>query len=123
MRTLLMVDDDPVVRKLGMLAFGKLGSFNAMEASSGEMALTVLDRIVPDVVVLDVMMTGMDGPETLLKIREKHPNLPVIFLTGQAEPDQVKHLLSLKPAGILAKPFDHKAIGKAVHAILDSLGR
>ena len=121
MRNLLFIDDDAVVRKLGVWAFEKIGQFKVMQASSGEMALEQLDSFIPDVVILDVMMPGMDGPATLLKIRAKHPNLPVIFLTGQTEPSQVKMLKSLKPNGLIAKPFDHKTIAKVVHGILDAL--
>ncbi len=121
MRNLLFIDDDAVVRKLGVWAFEKIAHFKVQQASSGEMGLEQLNTYIPDVVILDVMMPGMDGPATLLKIRAKHPNLPVIFLTGQAEPSQVKMLRGLNPAGIIAKPFDHKTIGKVIHDILDAL--
>jgi CheY-like chemotaxis protein len=118
---MLLVDDDPVVRKLGMFAFGKIGQFDVRQAASGEQALTMLAETQPMVVVLDVMMPGMDGPETFKQIKAKYPAIPVIFLTGQETPGQLAALKSLGPAGVLGKPFDPREIGKTVHGILDKL--
>ena len=121
MRTMLLVDDDPVVRKLGMFAFGKLANFDVRQAPGGERALVMLDEFTPDVVLLDVMMEGMDGPETFGRIKRKFPTLPIIFLTGQELPEQVQALRALGATDALAKPFDPKTIGRAVHAILDKI--
>ena len=120
-RTLLIIDDDPIIRKLALFAFGKLGQFFVQQASSGEMGLERLNEGLPDVVILDVMMPAMDGPATFALIRAKYPKLPIIFLTGQETDEQLAKLRSLGPAGILAKPFDPKTIGRAVHNILDGL--
>ena len=121
MRTMILVDDDPVVRKLGMFAFGKVWQFDVRQAATGEQALSMLAETQPMVVVLDVMMPGMDGIETFKQIKAKYPALPVIFLTGQETPEQLQALNSLQAAGVLGKPFDPKEIAKKVHGILDKL--
>ena len=121
MRTLLMVDDDAVVRKLGLFAFGKLGQFDIRQAASGRQALEMLETWSPDVVLVDVMMPELDGKETFKLIKEKHPRQKIVFLTGQELPEQVAELKALGAQGVLGKPFDPKEIAKKLHGILDAL--
>jgi CheY-like chemotaxis protein len=115
-----MIDDDAVIRKLGMFAFGKLGQFDIRQAGSGRQALEMLESWTPDVIVLDVMMPEMDGKETYRQIKAKFPHLKIVFMTGQELPEQVAELKALGALGVLIKPFDPKEIAKKVHDLLDS---
>ena len=79
----LLVDDDDVNLMLVSAALGQHG-FEVTEASTGEDALDLLRRWVPDLIVLDARMPGLDGFETCREIRDMYgfENTPVLMLTG-----------------------------------------
>ena len=79
----LMVDDEERFRITTAKILERKG-FHTILAESGEEALEKIKE-KPDVVVLDIRMTGMDGEETLAKIKESNPEIPVIMLTGHGE--------------------------------------
>ena len=76
----LMVDDEKRFRETTRKILEKKG-FDVILAENGEQAMEKLEQ-QPDVVVLDIKMPGMDGHETLNRIKKIKPNLPVIMLTG-----------------------------------------
>ncbi|MEW5733521.1 MAG: response regulator [Thermodesulfobacteriota bacterium] len=86
--TILMVDDDRNIRRL-LENFLRSAGFAVLQAESGEEALHALSRSVPDLVLLDVQMKGMDGLATLKAIRARKNlrNVPVVFLTSAADPE------------------------------------
>ncbi len=103
-RTVLIVDDDDILRKA--LAQGlRADGFNALTASSAEHAATVLARVSVDAIVLDRMMTGMDGLTFLEKLRASGDRTPVIMLTAMTGPDNAIAGLSGGANDYLAKPF------------------
>ena len=72
-----------------------------------------------DVIVLDVMMPGMDGPETLKQLRT-FPALadtPVVFMTAKVQPQEVQGYLNLGALGVIAKPFDPMTLAEQLRAI------
>jgi CheY-like chemotaxis protein len=77
------------------LLVGKCGH-RATCATSGEEALAVLDRDLPDLVILDAMMPGMDGPEVLRQIRggNRKAAVPVVMLSAVADPAFQAHMIS-----------------------------
>jgi two-component system chemotaxis response regulator CheB len=79
----LVVDDSMVVRKLvGEVLTASASAALAGTAASGEQALAKIEQLKPDIVTLDVEMPEMDGLETLKKIRERHPKLPVVMFSA-----------------------------------------
>ena len=74
----------------------------------------------PDVILMDVMMPVMDGPETLSHLREnaRTAKIPVVFMTARAQTREVEHFLSLGAAGVITKPFDPMTLAAAVRAYL-----
>lgn len=103
-RRVLVVDDDVVVLRLIKSYLEK--NYHVTCVKSGNMALQYMDKQIADCVLLDCFMPGMDGPQTLKKIRgtPNGKNVPVIFLTGNSEKDMVMSALSLRPSGFLVKP-------------------
>ena len=89
-------------------------------ASSGPMALEVAEREQPDVVLLDVMMPGMDGPTTLRRLREQASTaaIPVVFVTAKVQHHEVQRYLDLGAVGVIAKPFDPMKLPDEVRAIM-----
>src|SRR3954447_8846797 len=71
LRRILFVEDDPDIQTVAKMALEALGGFTVLACSSGAEALAAVDGFVPDLVLLDVMMPGMDGPATLAALRER----------------------------------------------------
>lgn len=84
MKKILLVDDEKNIRDLYETELTEEG-YSVITAPSGEDALLLLKKVVPDLITLDVRMPGMGGIETLREIREKHPSVPVIMLSAYPE--------------------------------------
>jgi CheY-like chemotaxis protein len=82
-------------------------------------ALRRVAEYAPDLVLMDVMMPGMDGPTTLKKLREKPETagFPVIFMTAKVQPQEVSSLTSAGAIGVIPKPFDPMALASTVRGL------
>ncbi len=107
-RRILIVDDDVDVRSVVSLAVRRLGNWEVALAASGEEGLEKARSEQPDLILLDVMMRGTDGPATLRLLREDPATarIPVIFLTARAQPHELEQYLGLGAIGVIVKPFD-----------------
>ena len=99
----LLVDDEEDFRKTLANRLRKR-NFEVTEAESGPQALEALDRQAGDIVVLDVRMPGMDGLEVLKRVKEDHPQLEVIMLTGHASVESGIEGMRLGAFDYLMKP-------------------
>jgi CheY-like chemotaxis protein len=121
---ILYVEDEPDIQTVARLSLESLGGFTLEVCSSGEEALAKAPLFGPDLILLDVMMPGMDGPTTLQRLREV-PSLaavPVIFMTAKAQPQEIQHFKELGALGVITKPFDPMALPSEVRAIWESRG-
>lgn len=111
---ILCVEDDPDIQEVIRLALETVGGFTVKLCASGREALAGMAGFRPDLVLLDVMMPGMDGPQTLAALRQQPEGaaLPVIFMTAKVQPEEVAHLESLGVLGVIAKPFDPMALAQ-----------
>lgn len=117
----LIVDDDAFIRRIVEITLCEVANWDVVTAGSGVEALTVLQTMRPDVVLLDVMMPGMDGPTTLAKIRETiGSDLPVILMTAKVQSDDMKSYLRTNATGVISKPFDPMTLPDEVMDILSS---
>src|SRR5688572_23682631 len=82
-KTVLVVDDDPSIRRALRGSLSDEG-YEVVEAASGDEALRLIAVLKPACLLLDIWMPGLDGLETLAKIKESNPNLPVIMISGHA---------------------------------------
>jgi CheY-like chemotaxis protein len=118
-QTILVVDDETL--NIELLA-GLLKADNKiLVAKSGERALKIAASGKPDLILLDVMMPGMDGPTTLGHLRAL-PHLaqtPVIFMTAKVQPAEVAQFKALGAVGVIAKPFDPMRLGGQILALLE----
>ena len=107
-KRILVVDDDHDVRTLIAMSLSGVGGHDVRAAASGSECMAELEQWVPDVVVLDVMIPGMDGPATLAAIRATPAvaEVPVVFLTASVVEADMERLHSLPVSGVLGKPFD-----------------
>jgi len=116
----LVVEDDPSVRGL-LQAILEDEAFDVVCATDGEEGLRLARAVQPAVVVLDVMMPGLGGPEVLARLRRPDGSLPfgVLVLTGAAE--LVTALRGeLGPDAILEKPFDITTLANRVKALANA---
>lgn len=115
----LLVEDEPDIQAVAKLALEMLGGLVIQVCSSGSEALEVIDEFQPQLVLLDVMMPGMDGPETLAAIQQ-HPvwaSIPVAFMTAKVQPSEVAHYKSLGALEVIPKPFDPMTLSDQVKAV------
>jgi CheY-like chemotaxis protein len=117
---ILIIDDDDDIRAISRLALGRVGGMDVVDAASGVSGLALAIAEEPDAILLDVMMPGRDGPETLSLLRAdpRTAGIPVIFLTAKAMASEVERLRALGAAGVLTKPFDPMSLAANVRAIL-----
>ena len=119
LRTVLYVDDEPDIREIVRIALGLTRGLAVHTASSGEQALTLVHEQQPDLVLLDVMMPGLDGPGTLGRMRKdpKTASIPAIFMTAKAMPKEIALLLEMGALGVIAKPFDPMLLAAQVTSL------
>jgi len=116
----LVVDDDEMLREVARVALETVGGWEVITAESGGEAQRLAASEQPDVVLLDVMMPGMDGPSTVVAL-QRHAatkDIPVVFLTakvGGEGGDQWNHL---PVVGVIPKPFDPMTLAAEVARLL-----
>lgn len=115
----LVVDDDEGIRNVVDIALNLVGGFDVTEASNGEEALALISDRNFDVIVLDVMMPGLDGPSTLKRLRQTlhGADVPVVFLTAKAQPHERRELEALGVEGVIIKPFDPMSLADDVRRL------
>ena len=115
-KRMLVVDDEEPVRDFLSRVLERHG-YQVRCAREGNEALELMEEEVPDCVLLDLKMPGMDGPETLKRIRERYQALPVVILTGYPEIALVHRALQYTPVTLLSKPVTRDEILQAVKTL------
>ena len=113
---ILVVDDDPNIRRLEQLYLEK-ENFDVRTAGTGDEAVAEFRRLPPDLILLDVMLPGMDGYQVLKTVR-KAGNIPVIMVTARGETFDKVLCLELGADDYITKPFDGKEMTARVRAVL-----
>ena len=105
MGTILLVDDDDQLRGSFYNLLSTEG-YSVRAAASGEAALAMADEELPDAVIMDVRMPGMDGLATLRLLRKREPRLPVIIMTAYSTTDSAIEATRLGAFDYILKPFE-----------------
>ena len=105
---ILYVEDEPDIQQVARMALELAGGFTVEICSSGPEALERGPGFDPQLILLDVMMPGMDGPTTLAELRKlpEFVTTPVIFMTAKVQPAEVAQYRELGAIDVIAKPFD-----------------
>ena len=111
-RRVLLVEDEPIVRKSLARQLKHLG-FEVLAVGSGAEALVQLEAQLPEVVLSDLAMPGMDGLTLARRLREKHPTLPIIIMSGNV-PEELQPQLVALQIGRLDKPFGEAELRHAL---------
>lgn len=116
----LIIDDDEDIRFITALSLRSLGEMEVIEADGGADGVRRANEEDPDVILLDVMMPGMDGLETLKALRSQATTArtPVIFLSAKTAEADVDRLKALGATGVLIKPFDPRTLAHQVLALM-----
>jgi two-component system, OmpR family, response regulator len=118
---ILYVDDEPDIREIAAFALSLNPAYDVRPVGSGAEGVAMLrnDGWRPDIMLLDVMMPGMDGPQTLAAVRDLPVghDLPVIFITARVLASERERLLGLGAIGVIAKPFDPMRLAAEVGAL------
>ena len=121
LKRILHVEDDPSIQAVARVALEAVGGFQVLSCCSGQDALDQVQGFAPDFILLDVMMPGMDGPQTLDKIRQLVDigQIPVVFMTAKVQPSEIEHYRSLGARDVIVKPFDPMQLSTQIRAIWD----
>lgn len=117
MFTILVVEDDRPLQRM-MCAFLGLNGYQTLSAANGEEALTLIERVMPDLVIADVMMPVMDGWQLTAELRRSYPLLPIILVTARDTIEDKRTGFSCGADDYLTKPVDLDELLLHVEALL-----
>lgn len=135
--TILVIDDEPDTLRM-LTAMLEAAEISVLVSTSGAAALDLLTHIVPDLILIDAVMPGLDGFETTLRIKSNPAwaGIPIIFMTGLTESEHVVEAFEVGGTDYVRKPVNHMELlarvrvhiaqGRAMHASaasLDATGR
>lgn len=115
---LLVIDDDPSIRKLLRRNLEAEG-YRVITAASGSEGLEYAQQNAVHLVLLDLKMPGMKGPEIIAELRKTHPDLPVIIVTGYPDSQMMMEINVQCPVMLIAKPINKKILLRALHTTLE----
>ncbi|MFB5679235.1 response regulator [Paenibacillus terreus] len=116
-KKVLIVDDQNGIRILLMEVFSSEG-YETFQAANGKIALEIVERETPDLVLLDMKIPGMDGLEILKHIKTRNSEIKVIMMTAYGELDMIKEATELGALMHFTKPFDIDEMRIAVNGQL-----
>ncbi|MBL0967900.1 MAG: response regulator [Brevundimonas sp.] len=117
--SILVVDDDAELAAAAVLFLTQAG-YEARSAPNGAAALVQLVDAPVDLVLMDIRMQGMDGVETLRRIRKSGNDVPVVMMTADGRPEVVRDVLATGGNGYLMKPFEPEDVIARVRKALDA---
>ena len=117
---ILHIEDDMDIREIAKMALEMTGDFTVLQADCGEAGLVIAKDATPDILLLDVMMPRMTGPEALVKLREMDhlANVPAIYMTARAQAHEIESFKKTGAIGVIVKPFDPVTLGQQILEIL-----
>jgi two-component system, OmpR family, response regulator len=117
------VEDDEDIQRIVRMSLEKVGKMEVCVCSDPMVAIAKITEYKPQLVMLDWMMPGMDGP-TLFREMKKVPEtqaLPVVFITAKASERELNELKALGAAGTISKPFSPRELPDQLRAIWKDL--
>lgn len=125
LQRILYAEDDSGVQAIARVALELLGGFTVCLCKDGEEALRQAPSFQPDLILLDVMMPGLSGLETLQALRNdpRLADLPVYFLTAKTLKSDVDYLLQAGASAVIGKPFDPVTLPDQLRALWSQCGR
>lgn len=119
-KRILIIDDDEGIRDIVAISLEALAGWYVLKVDSGLAGVALARSAQPDAILLDVMMPGQDGLETLKQLQAdaETSSIATIFLTAKARPSEQKRLLNLGCAGLITKPFEVQKLALQICELL-----
>jgi two-component system OmpR family response regulator len=119
LQRILVADDEPDILEISKIALETVGGFEVSVCSSGRILLERLSEFEPDLIIVDVLMPDITGPEILTEVRRRPElnSVPVVFLTGVIQEDEIEELRETGVADIILKPFDPMTLADRINDI------
>ncbi|MDP5137056.1 response regulator [Rheinheimera baltica] len=119
LQRIMHVEDDPSIQQVAKIALEAVGGFTVHTCSCGQQALEDYPNVAPQLILLDVMMPGMDGPTTLQHLQQKYDlaKVPVVFMTAKVQSNEVASYKKLGGADVVVKPFDPMTLSDQIRQI------
>ncbi|MFZ5595107.1 MAG: response regulator [Pseudomonadota bacterium] len=116
LQRILYAEDDNDIRAVAQIALEAIGGFTLRTCGSGKEAVAAAPEFMPELVLLDVMMPGMDGPATLAALRgiPEFAAAPVVFMTAKVQPGEVAAYKALGAIDVILKPFDPMTLATTI---------
>jgi len=117
------VEDDEDIQKIVRMSLERIGKMTVEVVSDPMRAIEAIKAFKPELVMLDWMMPGMDGPTLFRKMKElpEVSGLPVVFITAKASQAELDELRALGAAGTISKPFSPRDLPEQLRAIWSKL--
>lgn len=117
---ILYVDDEPDLREIAVMSLELDPDFEVRDCANGIDALAEAAAWQPALVMLDVMMTPIDGPETSRRLRAHADtaHIPFVFITAQAQANDIETLMAAGARAVIPKPFDPVTLAQTVRGLL-----
>jgi two-component system, OmpR family, response regulator len=112
----LLVDDDKDILEIARMSLEIVGGLEVTTCENGLAAIEMARQVRPDMILLDVMMPGMDGPTAMKRIRADPAtaNIPVVLVTARAQTQEVSQFEGLGAAAVIPKPFDPMTLAQEI---------
>jgi excisionase family DNA binding protein len=117
----LVVDDEKSIRET-VAEFLRAENYRVITAVSGEQAIESAQREMPDVVLLDLVMPGMNGIEVLKELHRMDPDLPVVMITAYPDSEMMSQAMQFPPVMLLPKPVKKAVLIRTVQRVLSGSG-
>ena len=120
MRRVLIIDDEDDIREVAALSLEATAGWQTITASSGAEGIAIAMAELPDAILMDVMMPGVDGPTTFRSMQENPAlaQIPVLLLTAKVQATDQRRFADLGVRAVLFKPFDPMTLSSQISTVL-----
>lgn len=120
LKNILYVEDDDDIRNIATMVL-ELGGLDVKACEGGEAALVQLEKGIPDLALVDVMMPGMDGLMLFEKMKELDYKVPVVFMTAKTQKNEISKYIESGVTAVISKPFNPDTLVQEIQAIFESI--
>ena len=119
LKKILYAEDEEDIRAVAQIALEDIGGFVIKYCVNGEEVLKASESFIPDLLLLDVMMPGKDGPTTLQELRKlpTFASVPAVFMTAKIQAQEIQEYKAMGVLDVIAKPFDPMTLAENLQMI------
>ena len=121
---ILYLEDDPHISEIALIALRDIAGFDVHHCGQGQDAINSFTEFQPDMLLLDVMLPDLDGPQVLEAIRKLDggESVPAIFMTAKAQKHEQDAYMQQGAISVIVKPFDALTLGETLQSLWSSRG-